>query len=201
MLLEIPGFYAEAWKDNVICFLIQFSTFAAFIQPVKKHLLNSVFWSSLLIISCNSSEKPVFEKINSSEDGDFRGVFIRSSIDEVKKQEGVPPSNEESDYLYYEIPLGKNEEYYTLGYSFNEKGLYEILLDVYLDKPEDALQLFQDLKEKFTSRYGNPEQEDEATIVWTFTSGKSEEVELTLTDESASYNSGKLSVSFYDLAY
>lgn len=168
---------------------------------MKKYILNPVFWIFLFTVSCQSSGKSVFEKINTSEAGDFRGITIRSSIEEVKKKESVAPGNEESDYLFYEIPLDKKNEYYTLGYSFNEKGLYEILLDVYLDKPEDALQLFQDMKENFKSRYGNPEQEDETTVVWTIKSEKSEEVEITLSDESASYNSGKLSVSFYDLAY
>lgn len=180
--------------------MIQFSTFASFLRPVKKYILNPVFWI-ILVVSCNSSEPAVFEKINISETGDFRGIALRSTPEEVKKTERVSPGNEEGDYLFYEIPLGKNKEYYTVGYSFNEKGLYEILLDVYLDKPEEALQLFQDMKENFRLRYGSPVQEDETTVVWTMKGERSEEVEVTLSDESASYNSGKLSVSFYDLAY
>lgn len=168
---------------------------------MQKYLLHPVICIFLLTLSCNAPSATVFEKIRTSEKGDFRGVFIRSSLEEVKQTEAIPPKNEESDYLYYEIPLDGNEEYYTVGYSFNEKGLYEILLDVNLAKTDDALQLFNDLKENFQSRFGNPKQEDETTIVWTINTEKSEEVELTLSDESANYNSGKISVSFYDLAY
>lgn len=149
----------------------------------------------------NSPEKSVFEKINTSEKGDFRGIFIRSSIAEVKQTEKNIPKNAEDDYLFYEIPISENEEYYTLGYSFNEKGLYEILSDIYLKKPDDALKLFQQIKENFQTRFGNPQQEDDRTVVWTIKTEKSNEVEVTLSDESENYDSGKISISFYDLAY
>ena len=168
---------------------------------MKKYLslLHPVIF--LFLVGCHSSSDSVFEKILISESGDFRGVSIRSFAEEVKQIESIPPKNPESDYLFYEFPLDGNEEFYTVGYSFNEKGLYEILLDVNLAQTQDALQLFKDLKENFELRYGNPKQEDETTVVWTIKSKKSEEVEVTLSDESASYNSGKISVSFYDLAY
>lgn len=156
---------------------------------------------SLLVFSCKQSDTAVFEKINVSSAGDFRGVTIRSAPAEVKKAEGILPKNEEDDYLFYEISLSDHEEYYTVGYSFNEKGLYEILLDVYLEKPDEALQLFADLKANFVSRYGAPVQEDDQTLVWTIKTSQSDEVEVTLSDESQSYNSGKISVSFYDLSY
>lgn len=168
---------------------------------MKKILANPVFLLFTFLLACNAVSDSVYTKINPSQKGDFRNVFIRSSLEEVKKAESIPPKNEESDYLFYEIPLGEKDNYFTVGYSFNEKGLYEILLDVNLLKTEDALQLFMDIKEDLKLRYGNPRQEDETTLVWTIKTEKSEEVEITLTDESASYETGKISLSFYDLSY
>ena len=167
-------------------------------KPATCNLM--ILFFSLSIVSCHSPGVSVFEKINIP-GGDFRGVSIRSSPEEVKQKEAIPPKNEETDYLFYEISLNSDNEYFTVGYSFNEKGVYEILLDVNLEKPENALQLFQELNENFRLRFGVPVQEDETTIVWTFKSERSEDVEVTLSDESDNDNAGKISVSFYDLAY
>ncbi len=153
------------------------------------------------LFSCNSQPDKNYENIFSREEGDLRGISIRSSLEEVKMGESASPKNEESDYLFYEFKLPQQEENFTLGYSFNTKGLYEILLDVNLKKPEDALALYLRIKENFTTRFGNPEQEDESSLVWTIKGKNSEEVEVTLSDESEGSGSGKISVSFYDLAY
>ncbi len=68
--------------------------------------------------------------------------------------------------IYYcQIPLSAKDDYYTVGYSFNDKGLYEILLDVNLTSTENALQLFQEINRDFQARFGKPEQEDESTVV------------------------------------
>lgn len=159
-----------------------------------------VMFFGVVIFSCHSVDESVYKKINVA-GGDFRGVCIRSSPEEVKQKENTPPKNEEADFLFYEFPLNGNDEFFTVGYSFNEKGVYEILLDVNLSKPEDALGLFQSFSADFRSRYGEPRQEDESTVVWTIKSERSEEVELTLSDESDSDNAGKISVSLYDMAY
>ena len=78
-----------------------------------------------------------------SDSGLFRNVSISSTLEEVKATEKVNPTNEQEGYLYYEYPLPNNNKY-TLTYSFDDKGLYEIQADIFI---ADTNALASELKE------------------------------------------------------
>lgn len=155
---------------------------------------------TVTFISCNTDGESLFDQVVGSKKGHFRGHSIGANIEEVKKGEKEEPKDWEEDYLYYDIELNEYETY-TLSYSFDEKGLYEIQIDVYLDKIETASELFKTFKTHFTKKYGISEEEDLRYGLWVLKSEMSDEIEITLVDESLDYDYAKVSISFYDYDY
>jgi len=159
-----------------------------------------LFGVIFFLASCGSGDTPTFDSIIKSEEGHFRGIEIGASLDEVKKSESVKPQDEEEDYLYYDIELGADDSY-AISYSFDEKGLYEIQVDVFFEQPQSAVDLFSKFRTYFGEKYGSSKEEDDGYATWLTTSSVSDEIEISLIDESAGYDYGKISITFYDLDY
>lgn len=161
----------------------------------------AVLCVGFFIASCGGGGgTSVFDSIIKSKIGHFRGVEIGAALDEVKKSESDKPQDEEDDYLYYDIALN-GEDSYAISYSFDEKGLYEIQVDVFLEKPQAATDLFSEFRTYFGEKYGSVKEEDDGYASWLITSDISEEIEISLIDESEGYDYGKISITFYDLDY
>jgi hypothetical protein len=155
----------------------------------------------LFLFSCGADKKDYVAEITKGNNKNIRGIEVGVTPDIVKQKEGIAPSDEDSnDYLYYEFRFNENE-YYTVSYSFDDKGLYETLIDVYIADMNEIPVLFEKFKKHFTGIYGAPKDDQQDMAAWDFSTEKSKQVEVSLSDESISYNSGKLSIRVYDFDY
>ena len=161
----------------------------------------SCFLFFLLIASCHnqntgdSKQTDLFHQITKSDSGLFRKIELGMTKSEVKQKESATPKEEEEDYLYYEFPTDSNN-LYSIAYSFDSTGLTEIQTDIFVGAEEEASNMFNRFKAYYEHKYGQSENETDL-LVWTTRSAKYTNIKVSLNDESADYNSGKLSLSFY----
>jgi hypothetical protein len=138
---------------------------------------------------------PVMKKILLSDAGLFRGTNIGMPLTQVKALEkGAVPSEEEDNYLSYDFAF-KDTLQGSYYYSF-ENGLDEIGVDIYREKSKECLWLFTEMKTYFTKRYGDPKTEDHLLLWYVPNQGK-EGAQITLSDESADYGYGKLTLTLF----
>ncbi|MFQ5334894.1 MAG: hypothetical protein ACE5DN_02350, partial [Flavobacteriales bacterium] len=132
----------------------------------------------------------------------FRGVDIGMDADEVKSAEKAAPAYEEPGAeLFYSYQLNQADSF-TVSYSFDEKGLYEILCVIYIRNAETEVgnSLSNDILVHFTNHFGHPKEEHDGFKNWVFSNKYSDEIELSLQDVSDEQQY-KLSISFYDFDY
>lgn len=160
---------------------------------ITHHLL-SVF-VFILLFSC-SSEENYFEDFVGTNQGIFRGSEMGDSAEKVKKLEKLTPDNEEGEeYLHYHYEWKDNQQY-TLEYSFDDEGLYEIEATAYITCHEAVGDLYNQLKTHYTKKYGIPKHDDDSGVtVWSVASGNSQKTDITIVEDS---ERGELSISIID---
>ena len=116
-------------------------------------------------------------------------------VESIKKLEEIAPKNSEDNYLHYHFDW-KNNEYYTTEYSFDQNGLFEIVITVFLNNPDNILELYNELKTHYQTKYGIPKNENESGIVvWEIPSKNAQKTEITISETS---ESGELSIQVID---
>lgn len=151
------------------------------------------------LIACGGNNNEHYNTILKSEQGDFRGVEIGMSKNQVKKLEDTSFLKDEMPtYLHYDIPINMGNSY-TVAYDFSEdEKLYEIEVSVFFDVIEDAQTLLEDFENTFTKKYGNGSNSDDGFIIWNNKSnGKN--IEIAMKNDSDTY--GYLSLVIRDLDY
>jgi hypothetical protein len=112
-----------------------------------------------------------------NKEGDFRGLFLNSTVDSVLAVEGMDGLViKNPDYLEYSRSITDNGNfYYELTFDFDEKGLYDITMDVYIKDTLNIEQsinrghrLYNDFVKYFTEKYGNPTEKEENYSLWEF---------------------------------
>ena len=140
----------------------------------------------------------IIEKIMKSDSGIFRGTELCMSLEKVKSKETIPPSEEDSLYLYYEVALDSANSL-TVAYDFDEKGLKEIQADIFLKNENQFNDLLKKFKIYFHNKYGEGENAN-GFWVWTIKE-KQRNIQIALSDESTDYQYSKLSLSVYNADY
>ncbi len=101
-------------------------------------------------VSCN---EPILNKIKNKNIANEISN-LHQSKDEIKAQEEKAALVRENDYsLEYEYPI-REDEYYVVTYRFGQLGCFEIKLDIYLNKENDAKNISNNIVSKIES---NPE--------------------------------------------
>jgi len=187
------------------------------------HLTKSSFLIALTIIgalclySCKHSSDQnntpkttqkvsLIELLLGKKDGIFRNVTFGIDPKTAKASEKRTPDETDTNYILYTLPIDTvnvdsvNEEidsvsYFTIAYNFDQQKLNEIDEDVFVETDSIAAGLTQRLSEYFTSKYGESASGSD-TKVWSFTN-KGKKMKVTLSDQSAEYDYGKLSMVFY----
>ena len=132
--------------------------------------------------------KDLFSHMRGAESGELRGLSIGSSIKEVLKAEDSDPHVREDDtYLVYTFPLEDNS-LYSVTYSLDELGLYEIQIEADLTDKELTANLFGQFKELFENRYGIPFKAEPNQASWILKHDQYQEIEVLITDESENYD-------------
>lgn len=171
-----------------------------------KHLLKiaAYFFLISFIVSCSNPESKLskygntLEAIIKTDEGVFRGIHLGMSPDSLKLKELEGLIEASDDYFYYEFKIDSSS--YSIAYSFDEKKLSEIQVDIFLKTEEQAADVFNKFKDYFTEKYGAGENENEF-FVWITPSGIKGNIKIALADESSDYNYGKLTLSFYNAEY
>jgi hypothetical protein len=159
----------------------------------------------------NNPPKPaqkisLIELLIGKKDGVFRNVTFGVDPKTVKASEKRAPDETDTNYILYTLPIDTlnidsvNEEidsvsYFTIAYNFDQQKLNEIDEDVFVASDSIAAGLAQRLSDYFTNKYGESATGSD-TKVWSFTS-KGKKMKVTLSDQSAEYDYGKLSMVFY----
>lgn len=161
---------------------------------------------ALLLVACGGSNSTsselmtaenLFAQMCGSTPGDLRGLSIGASVDAVLKVETTEPLVREDDtYLVYTFPLDDNS-LYSVTYSLDEVGLYEIQIEADLTDKTLTGELFDEIKQVFEARYGIPFKAKSGQASWILEHEQYQEIEVLLVDESEDYDTGKLAVGFY----
>jgi hypothetical protein len=167
-------------------------------------LFVSLFILVSLFLSCSPKKAPtgkvedytvVLRTIIRTDSGLFRGVNLGMEPGKVKLQEqNKRPQEDEENYLSYAFAFGDSlsGNYY---YDF-DKGVEEIGVDIYREKAKECDWLFNDLKNYYTCRYGQPKTENNI-LLWYISKQGKEGAQVTLQDESKDYLYGKLTITIF----
>lgn len=139
----------------------------------------------------------VFMQLAGDANSDLRGLHIGDNVQQVEQAEKAQPQTREGDeYFYYSYPLDVGGSY-SVTYSVDDVGLYEIQLVVNLDSKEQAAELFKRFKQRFEQQYKVPSRTETDLVSWVLPHTKFQEMEVILTNESEGEKGGKLAVGFY----
>ena len=161
--------------------------------------------SFLLVISCNCKKSDLsnygqsFEKIMKSDNGIFRGVELGMCLENIKQQETISASEEDTNYLYYENALDSSNSF-TVAYDFDQKKLKEIQLEVFINNIDEFSNLVATFKNYYENKYGKAENTN-GFLIWTIKDINKGNVKITLADESTDFEYSKLSLSVYNAEY
>lgn len=156
----------------------------------------------LLIASCGEEKREArtnFQIVaGNTEAGHFRGIAMRSNMEEVKSREVMPLENEKSDELVYKAPLGESDSsYFRVYYTFDEMGLFEIQTDVFPPSAEDAQRLYDRFLKHFDKKYGKSDGPP-YYATWKTRSGENRTVEITLINETQDAGKPFVSINFFE---
>jgi len=157
--------------------------------------------SICFLFACKNNKSPYYEEILKSDKGQFRGVEIGSSIEQIKTLENQDLLIDEMlDYLHYDYEINMGNTY-TVTYDFSEKNeLYEIETAIFLDVIEDADLLFKNFSDLFNRKYGVGKTEADGYITWnTKSSISNSNISISMINDSQSY--GFITIFVRDLSY
>jgi len=121
-------------------------------------------------ISCNDElpeelDNLYFSKIIKTDKGMIRGVYLNEKIDQIKKREkNKAIVTETESILEYQYTL-KEKGTYVVTYLFDNRGCYEIDVDLFLTSAEFVMEAKSTLKAYFDGKYDLP-NEDESLWTW-----------------------------------
>ncbi len=123
-------------------------------------------------------EESLYDKFFPNKEGEFRGHYLNDSKEEVLKTEGENGLIKDGeDYLDYDRELDPNGDLaYGMNFEFDEKGLYEMGMDIYIyndANEEEAIKkggkLFEEIAADFNKKFGEPiETEKGKYYKWEF---------------------------------
>jgi|GEM_PF-6396549 len=158
----------------------------------------------LIIYACGSDTSDLsrhgelFEEVVKTDKGLLRGIELGMSVEQVKEKEAVPPSEEDSNYIYYDLYLGNDTtSSLTLAYTFDTAGLATMEAEVYFSSDEHKVQLMDAFEKYLSEKYGDGAKE-KGYITWKGRSG-AKNIAISLGDESESAGTHLLSLSIYPL--
>lgn len=126
----------------------------------KKITVGLLFVLIGILFSCGEIDS-YYNQVLKKDSGLVRGVTLNDSKKKVKSQEkNSALIKEEGDYLLeYEYFL-KEDDSYTISYSFDSEGCLEIAIATYFKEEDEAKSVLREFKNRFNEKYGTPQLED-----------------------------------------
>ena len=110
---------------------------------------------TVIVISCGGKES-YYEQFTNDKSCTDRISSLNKHIDEIRAVEKGKLIKDDVTLLKYVYDIGKNDTY-IVSYLFDEKGCWEVGIDSYFEKAEDAQSLVNGIKAEISSSvYGNP---------------------------------------------
>lgn len=132
---------------------------------MKAFVVQFSFITVLLFFFSCKNDGSYYEQLSEQKTISNRILDLNKSINEIRKQEKGKISKEGLDFISYEYTIGNNDSF-ALSYLFDEKGCYEISIDCYFAKKDDALNVLEGIKVELTSsEYGIP-TDDNYLLRW-----------------------------------
>jgi hypothetical protein len=147
-----------------------------------------------------SQYKGVLPQVMENDSGIFHGILLGMTPEEVKKSVSEKDSLavELENYLQFEGDLATSKKY-VYDCEFDEKGLKDVTIDIFLRDEQNADSLYSQFISYFTKRYGPP-TDTIPTAMWFTTEGK-RPAKIILIDETPEYTYGKLTITFVDKSF
>lgn len=174
-------------------------------QFISTTLLLS-FGAGIYLASCSSEPEPdtslvgqfkgILPALVQNDSNLFHGIALGMKKEDVKKfaLTGDSLGMEEADYLQYEGRLGPDQEY-IYDCMFDDKGLTDLTIDIFLKKEKNAHVLFTDFRNYFTKKYGAP---TDSIMVWSWEVKSGTRPAIIDLVEEEDWGYGKLQISMYD---
>ncbi len=134
-------------------------------QLMKKTATSfSVFLLMVVLISCGGKGS-YYEQLTNDKAFASRALDLNKTIDEIRKEENGKLIRDDINLLKYVYEIGKNDTY-QVTYQFDEQGCWEIGIDCYFEKEEDAQNVVDGIRSEITATaYGSP-TEDNSLCRW-----------------------------------
>lgn len=122
------------------------------------------------------------DQILKTKSGVIRGLNLNSSMDSIKKAEGIAPLEADKDRLYFEYKIDSLTNY-SVEYSLVNDSLEEVNLQVNCQDPEMGSRIYSDLKDYYERKLPNP-MEDQGQVVYNCFEGQKKPFVVSLSDNS-----------------
>lgn len=162
----------------------------------------------LLVFACNQEEKKqptaaprvfpgyhvLLDEIVRKPNGVFRGMDLNETREHVLNEEGIEPTENAEDHVYYEFVSDSITDY-SVDYLFVNDSLEEINVQINTGDLELSSYLFCDLKDYYANKLPNP-KEDKGQVVYNCFEGQRKPFVVSLSDNS-SPNKGIINMVIY----
>lgn len=163
------------------------------------HKAISLF-SLLILVACSNGLEPygaTFSGLMKNENGLFRGLQPGDSKEFVRRSESIEPMFNEPKMLAYEIPLA-DDGHMVVNYVFENDTLYEINMELYVEKMETALKVINNFKKYYDGKLGAHAKES-GFYVWKIKHNERNTImTIEMTDENEFESMGNWSFIIYD---
>lgn len=155
----------------------------------------------LFLAGCASEEDTtkvftLLSHIAGEQGGHFRGATIGDSPQDIVDFELAKPAKTTEEELVYRFEIPETDSgYFEVFYQFDQYGLFEIQVDIYLFDRERTAELFSDFRGYFNELYGESTM-DSGYTTWKTLSKRKYEINVSLIDESEDYGYSLLSITF-----
>ena len=164
------------------------------------------FGAGIYLASCSSEPEPdnslvgqfkgILPALVQNDSNLFHGIALGMKKEDVKKF-ALPSDSlgmEEPEYLQFEGRLGPDQEY-IYDCLFDDKGLTDLTIDIFLKKEKNAHVLFTDFRNYFTKKYGPP---TDSVVFWSWEVKSGARPAIIDLVEEEDWGYGKLQISMYD---
>jgi hypothetical protein len=119
----------------------------------------SLLFALALLASCGG-KGTYYEQFVSDKNASSRVLDLNKSLEEIRSIEKGKLIKDDINLLKYVYEIGKNDTY-IVSYLFDEKGCWEVGIDTYFEKEEDAQNLVDGIKAEISGTdYGAPSEDN-----------------------------------------
>ena len=171
-----------------------------FVIPSGTNILwSSLLFCSMLLGSCNENSKAdtVAEEIVAPDlGGELRGVSIGDDYDKVLQTDPANFLYSMPDEIVYRLPVeDANGTWYEITYNFNDRGLYDICLEIFPTDTGTNDKILADLLKLYSSKYGSAAFED-GYSTWKIMTQNAHVITVNMTDSLKKHGKPMIRIRF-----